>query len=102
MVGRYIIGTLLHAHTYEAKMIFLYDTYIYISDINECADTPCMNGGECSDLVGRFECECVAGYEGTTCETGELNKRHSLCIVIWFPKLQCLTLERDNIIEADE
>ena len=53
----------------------------YFSDINECADTPCMNGGECSDLVGRFECECATGYEGTTCETGELAKWKRLFIL---------------------
>ena len=55
----------------------MYGTYLF-SDINECEDTPCMNGGDCSDVVGRFECDCVEGYEGTTCETGKMVKRHSL------------------------
>ena len=41
------------------------------SDINECASSPCQNGGQCRDTVNGFECEnCAAGYEGELCDEG--------------------------------
>ena len=43
----------------------------FIADINECAGSPCANGGTCHDQVGHFVCECPAGYEGTNCEIGK-------------------------------
>ena len=39
-------------------------------DIDECASSPCQNGGSCSDEVNMFRCNCVAGFEGANCQTG--------------------------------
>ena len=47
---------------------------INVSDINECASTPCLNGGTCTDGMNGFTCSCADGYTGTTCSTGEYNK----------------------------
>ncbi|MBN2693900.1 lamin tail domain-containing protein, partial [bacterium] len=30
---------------------------------------PCLNGGSCVDGVNSYSCNCLAGYEGTNCET---------------------------------
>ena len=50
----------------------------FTTDINECAtDSPCFNGGTCHDDVGRYTCECAAGYEGTFCECGKEKRRSS-------------------------
>lgn len=39
-------------------------------DLNECSgDNPCLNGGTCVDLPGRYACNCAPGYNGTNCET---------------------------------
>ena len=35
--------------------------------IMNCPD-PCINRGECLDLVGDYNCTCQAGYEGRNCE----------------------------------
>lgn len=37
-------------------------------DVDECASTPCQNGGECLDKINEFECRCKVGFEGDTCE----------------------------------
>ena len=34
------------------------------SDIDDCADQPCQNGGNCSGAVNDYSCKCVAGYSG--------------------------------------
>ncbi|XP_077463845.1 sushi, nidogen and EGF-like domain-containing protein 1 isoform X2 [Stigmatopora argus] len=38
-------------------------------DVDECASSPCLNGGSCQDLVNRFSCQCPPGYTGSRCET---------------------------------
>ncbi|XP_034045233.1 fibulin-7 isoform X2 [Thalassophryne amazonica] len=38
-------------------------------DINECAPSPCMNGGTCVDLVNQFSCVCAKGWNGATCQS---------------------------------
>ena len=40
-----------------------------LADIDECASSPCQNGGTCTDLVNDFACTCAPGYTGTVCET---------------------------------
>eukprot|EP01052_Picozoa_sp_SAG31_P038149 SAG31_NODE_5044_length_2779_cov_1.922388_2_plen_350_part_01 len=58
-----------------------YHTMVYNGtcdeDIDECASSPCTNGGTCQDSgsapnrVPHFSylCDCVAGYIGTNCDT---------------------------------
>ena len=42
-----------------------------LSDIDDCADQPCQNGGNCIDAVNDFTCNCAAGYSGKNCSFGE-------------------------------
>ncbi|KAG6439439.1 hypothetical protein O3G_MSEX000775, partial [Manduca sexta] len=39
-----------------------------LSDVNECASNPCINGGSCEDGVNQFICHCLPGYGGQRCE----------------------------------
>ncbi|KAM4631317.1 fibulin-7 [Polymixia lowei] len=38
-------------------------------DINECASSPCLNGGTCVDEVNQFSCSCARGWSGATCQS---------------------------------
>lgn len=37
--------------------------------IDNCASSPCLNGGSCVDGVQSFTCQCAPGYTGVLCET---------------------------------
>ena len=38
------------------------------TNVNECASSPCMNGGVCTELVNSFKCACPSGWTGQRCE----------------------------------
>lgn len=38
-------------------------------NIDDCASSPCKNGGNCTDLINGFECHCQPGYKGKFCQT---------------------------------
>ena len=43
-----------------------------LSVIDDCADQPCQNGGNCTDAgIADYTCNCVAGYSGKNCSDGE-------------------------------
>uniref|UniRef100_A0A7N8WVV0 Fibulin-7-like n=1 Tax=Mastacembelus armatus TaxID=205130 RepID=A0A7N8WVV0_9TELE len=42
-------------------------------DINECASSPCLNGGTCMDEVNQFSCVCAKGWAGATCQMHSMN-----------------------------
>jgi len=33
-------------------------------DIDDCSPNRCQNGGTCTDMIGRYQCTCTAGYTG--------------------------------------
>uniref|UniRef100_A0A669ER87 Delta-like protein n=1 Tax=Oreochromis niloticus TaxID=8128 RepID=A0A669ER87_ORENI len=37
-------------------------------DIDECASSPCLNGGRCQDEVNGFQCLCLTGFSGNLCQ----------------------------------
>ncbi|XP_053372966.1 uncharacterized protein LOC123561091 [Mercenaria mercenaria] len=36
---------------------------------DECASSPCQNGGVCTDAVNGYSCACAVGYDGDNCQT---------------------------------
>jgi len=64
------------------RLLFLYISFAsvdqhplfyYNADIDDCAGQPCQNGGNCTDKVNDFHCDCVPGYTGKNCSIGEQN-----------------------------
>ena len=55
-------------------------SYLGETNIDECADNPCLNG-KCLDGVAKYTCECDAGFEGINCDI-EIDEcvRHSPCV----------------------
>ncbi|XP_077863615.1 uncharacterized protein LOC100367658, partial [Saccoglossus kowalevskii] len=50
------------------------------TDIDECKDNPCRNGGECQDGVNSYTCDCISGFEGNNCERSIDDCRPNLCL----------------------
>ena len=48
-------------------------------DIDECSNSPCQNGGSCTDRINAYTCNCVDGYYGTNCETGNVPVSFPIC-----------------------
>ncbi|GAB0086236.1 Protein eyes shut [Sergentomyia squamirostris] len=48
-------------------------------DINECASSPCQNGGVCVDKLAGYACACVTGFTGNDCEETILECNDSPC-----------------------
>ena len=55
--------------------IILIASFFFV-DIDECASTPCQNGGSCTDAVNGYSCACVPGYVGNNCE---ISKENMVC-----------------------
>ncbi len=47
------------------------DFCVFLSDIDECASSPCENNATCLQDIDFFNCTCVAGFTGTHCETSK-------------------------------
>ena len=62
---------LLHMHVGQRQFFFV--VFGYNLDINDCTEQPCQNGGNCTDEVNDFRCDCVVGYTGKNCSIGEEN-----------------------------
>lgn len=45
---------------------------MFSSDLDDCASSPCAQGGTCIDLDDGFECVCPPQWEGKTCQIGKL------------------------------
>ena len=45
--------------------------FLSFTEINECDVGPCENNANCTDLLNDFNCSCLPGYTGKTCDIGE-------------------------------
>ena len=57
----------------KGEDIKLYNSFTGVfcqEEINECNANPCLNGGECRDLLANFACICPDGFTGRSFEGG--------------------------------
>lgn len=48
-------------------------------DIDECASSPCYNGGICTDLPQGYRCKCPPGFTGENCQDEESDCKPDTC-----------------------
>lgn len=51
---------------------------------------PCINKGECQDLVGDYRCNCKPGYEGRNCEIN-INEESTQSLIFQYDDLDSET-----------
>ena len=51
------------------KLICYFQRHNFPPDIDDCASSPCQNGGTCVDGINSYTCDCDLGFEGDNCET---------------------------------
>ena len=59
-----MINAYLYKLKYKPNLLFLVE-------INECDSGPCLNGGNCTDRLNAYSCECLSGWDGHSCEISE-------------------------------
>lgn len=47
--------------------------------MDDCASSPCANGGTCRDGVNEYSCTCPPGYTGTNCSAPVSRCEHAPC-----------------------
>ena len=40
-------------------------------DLNMCRSSPCHNGGTCTNSPNSFQCTCITGFTGPTCNDSD-------------------------------
>lgn len=48
-------------------------------NVDDCASSPCANGGTCRDGVNEFSCTCPPGYTGRNCSAPVSRCEHAPC-----------------------
>ncbi|TSK42117.1 Delta-like protein D [Bagarius yarrelli] len=48
-------------------------------EVNECSESPCRNGGSCTDLENTYSCTCPPGFYGRNCELSAMTCADGPC-----------------------
>lgn len=52
-------------------------------DIDDCANSPCLNKGTCFDDINKYRSSCAIGFSGINCEIGRLIIVYILAMLKW-------------------
>lgn len=66
-------------------------------NFQECASSPCLNGGSCVDLIDKYACFCPDGYTGKTCMNDiDVCKEAAFNVSLCFNGASCIDGEGSN------
>ncbi|XP_035660369.1 uncharacterized protein LOC118405074 [Branchiostoma floridae] len=54
------------------------------TDVDECASTPCLNGGVCTDMPNSYSCACATGWGGHNCALTSVIQRIITVVLLHF------------------
>ena len=54
------------------------------SDIDECANNPCQNGGICTNQEATFVCRCQLGWTDKLCDKSKVTSYGFFFVCAWF------------------
>jgi hypothetical protein len=66
--GKYEVGNWLAVETMMKNVITHCIGANCEKNIDDCASSPCANGGECTDLVNDYKCSCDVYFTGKRCQ----------------------------------
>ena len=71
LVGIYCVWCIgLYMYQENIHIIRSMFSITYSSDMDDCAQKPCLNDGICEDTgLNSYSCKCVPGFTGDHCET---------------------------------
>ena len=55
------------------------------TDIDDCVNHTCSNGGSCVDGVNNYSCKCKPGFTGDRCQTGLFFSFYNQAIYLLLP-----------------
>ncbi|XP_060578591.1 protein crumbs homolog 1-like [Ruditapes philippinarum] len=68
-----LVFTVIVILAFTANTKGVTENFEYIRSVltgkDDCLSYPCINGGECVDKIGGYECSCKEWYTGKNCET---------------------------------
>ncbi|XP_062236294.1 protein Z, vitamin K-dependent plasma glycoprotein b isoform X1 [Platichthys flesus] len=60
-------------------------------DGDQCEPNPCLHSGNCTDLVGGFQCSCPAPFSGTHCDQWDAERLPATALQVYAPGAECPT-----------